>query len=403
MADKGLIAASANLAKSRIPADIAGDFLKTFTAATDEMQKEQQAIQGEVAGYLGSLKTDIDFTSLSPEMEKQTRSYLATERSEYNDLANTVARVKDPSSKKYQDAVDRMNEIKRNFTTLASEIASYNQEKINTATDIDRSVYSKGVDPKDLAIQKNIYGLSENGMASMSIQNGHLNFNVDGSMVRYDKIKPLPMPSEVPMKIIENGATFSGYNRALTSEELKEQSAYLDNAIKDPSTLASVLFDHPSDLPLTVIAGEFATARKDGTLQEKMPDFIMRTKEAIINGYETSALEGKGRYDAQVSAKANVKPETQNFITLENKGIVSKQKAGVYNNIVNSTDALMSPGGSTDVPKVPPVIDLGTASSPYAIEWDINSKSWYHRDKDGVITDFESPQDIVVKKQALFK
>ena len=311
MADKGLIAASANLAKSRIPADTAGDFLKTFTAATDEMQKEQQAIQGEVAGYLGSLKTDIDFTSLSPEMEKQTRSYLATERSEYNDLANTVARVKDPSSKKYQDAVDRMNEIKRNFTTLASEIASYNQEKINTATDIDRSVYSKGVDPKDLAIQKNIYGLSENGMASMSIQNGHLNFNVDGSMVRYDKIKPLPMPSEVPMKIIENGATFSGYNRALTSEELKEQSAYLDNAIKDPSTLASVLFDHPSDLPLTVIAGEFATARKDGTLQEKMPDFIMRTKEAIINGYETSALEGKGRYDAQVAARVTAKtPDT---------------------------------------------------------------------------------------------
>ncbi len=302
MADKGLLAASAKLAQSQIPTDVAGEFMKTFSAGVEAYEKEKAGIQNEVATYMRSLKTDIDFTSLSPEMEKATRGFLTQGKNEFNELANKVARIKDPSSEEYQNAVDRMNEIQREFSTLAGELSSYNQEKINTAANFDANAYSKGVANKDLIIHKNIYGLSEAGMAPVSIQNGHLNFNVDGELVRYDKVQALAMPSEIPVKIVENAATFSGYNRALTEQEINAQSIYLDESLKDSATLASVLFDYQTELPFPEIQKEFLEARENGTLEEKLPDLIARAKNIILTGFQDAALDGKAAYDARTAA-----------------------------------------------------------------------------------------------------
>ena len=305
MADKGILAASAKLAQSQIPTDVAGEFMKTFSAGVEAYEKEREGIQNEVATYMRSLKTDIDFTSLSPEMEKATRSFLTQGKNEFNELANKVARIKDPSSEGYQNAVDRMNEIQREFSTLAGELSSYNQEKINTAANFDANAYSKGVANKDLIIHKNIYGLSEAGMAPVSIQNGHLNFNVNNELVRYDKVQALAMPSEIPVKIVENAATFSGYNRALTEQEVNAQSIYLDESLKDSTTLASVLFDYQTELPFPEIQKEFLEARENGTLEEKLPDLIARTKNIILTGFQDAALEGKAAYDARTAKDAD--------------------------------------------------------------------------------------------------
>lgn len=305
MADKGILAASAKLAQSQIPIDVAGEFMKTFSAGVEAYEKERAGIQNEVATYMSSLKTDIDFTSLAPEMEKATRSFLTQGKNEFNELANKVARIKDPSSEEYQNAVDRMNEIQREFTTLAGELSSYNQEKINTAANFEAHAYSKGVANKDLIVHKNIYGLSEAGMAPVSIQKGHLNFNVDGELVRYDKVQALAMPSEIPVKIVENAATFSGYNRALTRQEINAQSIYLDESLKDSTTLASVLFDYQAELPFPEIQKEFLEARENGTLEEKLPDLIARTKDIILTGFQDAALEGKAAYDARTDKDDN--------------------------------------------------------------------------------------------------
>ena len=312
MADKGILAASAKLAQSQIPADVAGEFMKTFSAGVEAYEKERAAIQNEVATYMHSLKTDVDFTSLSPEMEKATRSFLTQGKNEFNELANKVARIKDPSSEEYQNAVDRMNEIQREFTTLAGELSSYNQEKINTAANFDAHAYSKGVANKDLMVHKSIYGLSEAGMAPVSVQKGHLNFNVNGELVRYDKVQALAMPSEIPVKIVENAATFSGYNRALTEQEINAQSIYLDESLKDSTTLASVLFDYQTELPFPEIQKEFLEARKNGTLEEKLPDLIARTKNIILTGFQDAALEGKAAYDARTADSDNPNNDTPN-------------------------------------------------------------------------------------------
>lgn len=325
MADKGILAASAKLAQSQIPTDVAGEFMKTFSAGVEAYEKERAAIQNEVATYMHSLKTDVDFTSLSPEMEKATRSFLTQGKNEFNELANKVARIKDPSSEEYQNAVDRMNEIQREFTTLAGELSSYNQEKINTAANFNAHAYSKGVANKDLMVHKSIYGLSEAGMAPVSVQKGHLNFNVDGELVRYDKVQALAMPSQIPVKIVENAATFSGYNRALTEQEINAQSIYLDESLKDSTTLASVLFDYQTELPFPEIQKEFLEARENGTLEEKLPDLIARTKNIILTGFQDAALEGKAAYDARAATPDSPNNDTPNALNSTLKRMKSIQ------------------------------------------------------------------------------
>ena len=113
------------------------------------------------------------------------------------------------------------------------------------------------------------------------------------------------MPSEIPVKIVENAATFSGYNRALTRQEINAQSIYLDESLKDSTTLASVLFDYQAELPFPEIQKEFLEARENGTLEEKLPDLIARTKDIILTGFQDAALEGKAAYDARTDKDDN--------------------------------------------------------------------------------------------------
>ena len=393
MADKGILAASAKLAQSQIPADVAGEFMKTFSAGVESYEKERAAIQNEVATFMGSLKTDIDFTSLSPEMEKATRSFLTQGKNEFNELANKVARIKDPSSEEYQNAVDRMNEIQREFTTLAGELSSYNQEKINTAANFKAHAYSKGVANKDLMVHKSIYGLSEAGIAPVSVQKGHLNFNVNGELVRYDKVQALAMPSEIPVKIVENAATFSGYNRALTEQEINAQSIYLDASLKDSTTLASVLFDYQTELPFPEIQKEFLEARENGTLEEKLPDLIARTKNIILTGFQDAALEGKAAYDARTADKGDSGEDAPSTNVVKPKLV----------NTVKAMQVLESGAGSRA--QGPSAFELGPPSDPGSIQvtWDARRKEWtYLNAAFGESKSYKTLEEVMLSHPGLF-
>ena len=143
-----LMQASANLAASQAPADLATAFGSGFGMVVTEVEKENQKIQDEVNQYMGDLKTDIDFTTLDPEMEKAMRGYLVTAKNEYADLANTIARLDDASSPEYQKAVDRMNDIQREFSTLSAESSAYVQNRVTNADLLKGGAFSKGADPK---------------------------------------------------------------------------------------------------------------------------------------------------------------------------------------------------------------------------------------------------------------
>lgn len=304
MADKGLIAASASLAKSQIPVDLAGEFMETFGEATKKFEADRQAIISTVSDYMGRLKTDIDFTSMAPAMETEVRGFLTNRKNEYAELANQVAKLKDPSSKEYQAAVDRMNDIQREFQILSKELATYNQQKVDFAADFKdpQNAFSGANSDADLAAYRDIYGLSENGVAPVIIDNGHLQFNVGGKIKRYDSMEDLLRPDNTPLIIAEQAANYSGLNREITQKELDFQSAQLDTLFKNNKSFASLIFDAPKELELFEIREEYIKAREEGKLEELLPELKNRAKDIIINGYKDTALESKAAYDARIAA-----------------------------------------------------------------------------------------------------
>jgi hypothetical protein len=301
MADKGLIAASASLAKSQIPVDLAGEFMETFGEATKKFEADRQAIISTVSDYMGRLKTDIDFTSMAPAMETEVRGFLTNRKNEYAELANQVAKLKDPSSKEYQAAVDRMNDIQREFQVLSKELATYNQQKVDFAADFKdpQNAFSGANSDADLAAYRDIYGLSENGVAPVIIDNGHLQFNVGGKIKRYDSMEDLLRPDNTPLIIAEQAANYSGLNREITQKELDFESAQLDTLFKNNKSFASLIFDAPKELELFEIREEYIKAREEGKLEELLPELKNRAKDIIINGYKDTALESKAAYDAR--------------------------------------------------------------------------------------------------------
>lgn len=301
MADKGLMQASANLAASQMPADIYGEFMKTFGAATAKFEKDRQEVQQTVADYMGNLKSDIDFTTLAPSMEGEVRSYLTTSKNEYAELANKVARIKDASSKEYQDSVSRMNEIQREFQILSGELKSYNQEKVNTATGFSNNEYSNGNSASDLAMHRDIYGLGENGPAQVRISNGRLNFNVGGKELKYANVKSLMKPTDAPIKILGKASEYSHSKIPMTDEDVLAERGFLDEALKNQNNFASLVFDSPKELNLFEIKEDYIKAQEAGNLQEAMPSLIERTKDIIVNGYKDAARQSAAKYQSTVT------------------------------------------------------------------------------------------------------
>ena len=292
-----LIAASANLASSQVPVDAAGEFMKTFGAATKQYEDEQNAIKTEVKGWLSQLKSDVDFTEMSPEMENEVRTFLTSGRTEYSQLANEIAKMDDPSSEAYQQKVGRMNEIQREFVTLSKELQSYNQEKVNTATNIDKNNVYSGYNP-DLAMHQSIYGLSDKGHAKMSINKGHLSFNYNGEDVQYNSLKPLNSRSKQPLTILAHAGAYSKYKVAMTQEEINAEKQTLTDNFADDQAFLTTVFDGGENLNLVQIKDKVIEARKSGTLDsKKMSELKNEAIDLIVTGYTETANEGVSRHE----------------------------------------------------------------------------------------------------------
>lgn len=292
----GLIGASAALAQSQISGDYAADFMKTFGAATAEFEAERKAQQNEVKEWLGNLKTDIDFTLMSSEMEAAVRETLTLGKNEYAELANLVAKIKDPSSMEYKNAVDRMNEINREFQTLAKEVATYNQEKVNITNGIKSDQYSL---VNDFSLYKNIYGLQDSGVQNVTIDGGHLIFNG----TRYDSLKNPIGVSELPGKVADKAVFYDSHNYAMTTREENAERITLNNAFKDNDAFGAFLLDIPAELEeirMKEISDAYVAAKKDGTLNDKIEELKSQAVDMIIQAYKDAALEGEARYKAKI-------------------------------------------------------------------------------------------------------
>ena len=302
-----LMQASANLAASQAPADLATAFSSGFGMVVTEVEKENQKIQDEVNQFMGNLKTDIDFTTLDPEMEKAMRSYLVTAKNEYADLANTVARLDDASSPEYQKAVDRMNDIQREFSTLSAESSAYVQNRVTNADLLKGGAFSKGADPKITGTVASVYGLAGD-KAKPSVVNGKLVFNVGGEEVKYADLKNIPgQATELADAILSKQAELSTQGRLLSPQEREYMGSQMTAAFKDPNALASILTDYEKQFPYSTTKEKFFKLRSEGNLDATaLQEISNEVIESIMTGYDEASTYGKQQNDAELARKASM-------------------------------------------------------------------------------------------------
>ena len=302
-----LMQASANLAASQAPADLATAFGSGFGMVVTEVEKENQKIQDEVNQYMGDLKTDIDFTTLDPEMEKAMRGYLVTAKNEYADLANTIARLDDASSPEYQKAVDRMNDIQREFSTLSAESSAYVQNRVTNADLLKEGAFSKGADPKLTGTVASVYGLAGD-KAKPSVVNGKLVFNVGGEEVKYADLKNIPgQATELADAILSKQAELSTQGRLLSPQERDYMGSQMTAAFKDPNALASILTDYEKQFPYSTTKEKFFKLRSEGKLDTAaLQEISNEVIESIMTGYDEASAYGKQQNDAELARKASM-------------------------------------------------------------------------------------------------
>ncbi len=296
-----LLQASAALAESKSSTPVLTAVGEGFGKAIKMVEEEQQRIQDTVNDHMGDLKTDIDFTTLDPAMEKQVRNYLLDGKQEYSKMANELAKIKDASDPRYQELVDGMNEIQQGYSTLAGELTSYNQNKITTADQVRSGLFSKGTD--QLGRITSVYGL-DGTKPTVRIDKGHLNFTIGGENIEYAKMKALPgVATKAAATILDAQVEFSKRGTPITPQEKSRYARIIEDTLRDQNTLASILSDYPDELPLADLQDKFFTLRKDGKLDAAaLTDIRREVKDRILKGYEEASSIGVKAYEDKIRA-----------------------------------------------------------------------------------------------------
>ena len=299
-----LLSASAALAESKSSTPVLEAVAAGFGKAIKMVEEEQRLYQDKVNEYMGDLKTDIDFTTLEPSMEKEVRRALLEGKNEYSTLASELARLGDASDPRYQEIVDRMEGIRQEYSTMAAEITAYNQDKITTAQQIQNQEYSKGTD--QLGRVSSVYGL-DGTKPSVSISGGHLNFNVNGETISYAKMKKLPgVATQVADSILGVQVDLSKRGTPMTPEEKRRYARTIDDSLRNPDTLASILSDYPEELPFTDLREKLFELRASGNLDSAALDEIRtEVKNRLLNGYEEASARGVAAARKAKAAQAN--------------------------------------------------------------------------------------------------
>jgi len=342
-----IVGASAELFESRSAMPLLESVTEEFGKAIKLVEEEQQRIQDSVNEHMANLKTDIDFTTLEPGMEKEVRRYLLEGKNEYAALANELARLSDASDPRYQEITDRMNEIQQGYSNLAAELGAYNQNKITTAESIRLEEYSKGTD--QLGRVTGVYGL-DGTKPNMTIKDGHMVFNVNGEEIEYYKMKGLPgVATEVAGFILDTQIAVGKSGVEMTSFERNRYSRVIDDKLRNQDVLGSILSDYPDELPLEDLREKFFDLRAKGELDAAaLQEIRTEVKERILTSYDEANAAGVAAAKKAKAAQANPtkptdKPNDVRFKSNQEIEDVYTQMNIIQNNMLDSDYAKSGP------------------------------------------------------------
>jgi uncharacterized membrane protein YcgQ (UPF0703/DUF1980 family) len=322
MANNALIQGAARTSKKFVDIGGAvGKALSSLSVPTGSKSRvdENKAIQARVNNYMSKMKTDMDFTSFSPEETATMRNFLLQQRSVYAEAAKMAAKFDDTTDPEYMNYVDQMQGVNNSFTNLASQLKSYKQGKLDYAQNQLEGLYSNGNEPSVNNNAATIFGFIDEDQDKRTdkrldspfqiLQGGNLGFNIDGNEISYND---MPMPGLKDNKLANSILTKNEaiYNQGLQGGELNPEmlKAYelnLDDQLQNRDALRSIVFDYESEIGIFNKKEEIenSVALKNGTLS--YDDLRKKVVSRLVNARKGVFNSGKSIYNAKKENQPN--------------------------------------------------------------------------------------------------
>lgn len=338
MANNQLITGAGTAAKKFV--DVAAEVGKGFAAATQTARgfnrpktvTKNQQYQNRVNSLMGKMKTDMDFTSFSPEETAAMRTFLVNERQKYADAAKMLAGMTDATSPEYMAQVDIMNGVNNSFTNLADQLKAYKEGKVEYAEGMLSGAYSAGNDLENSKINATIYGfVDEDGdgrsdsrlNAPFSImEGGNIGFNIDGQTVSYkDTTLPLLKDYKLGVDLLKQNETVRKSGQLVSADAEKMYRLQLQTAFANQDSLRSFIYDFEDEFPTEDL----------GRLWEENPgngDVINQIRGEVINRLVNSRIQaGQAGY---AQKQSSVKPTAAGYTDLAANDPKGDGRAGRY-------------------------------------------------------------------------
>ena len=313
MANNQLITGAGVAAKKFV--DAAAEIGKGFSAATQSARgfnrpntvTKNQQYQNRVNSLMGKMKTDMDFTSFSPEETAAMRTFLVNERQKYADAAKAVANMTDATSPEYMAQVDIMNGVNNSFTNLADQLKAYKKGKVEYAEGMMSGTYSDGNDLENSKINATIYGfVDEDGdgrsdsrlNAPFSIMDGgNIGFNIDGQTVSYkDTTPPLLKDYKLGVDLLKQNETVRQSGQLVSDDAQRMYRLQLQTAFANQDSLRSFIYDFEDEFPTEDLGKLWEENQNNG-------DVINQIRGEVINRLVNSRIQaGQAGYAQRQSS-----------------------------------------------------------------------------------------------------
>ena len=338
MANNQLITGAGVAAKKFV--DVATEIGKGFVASNQSARgftrpntvTKNQEYQNRVNSLMGKMKTDIDFTSFSPQETASMRTFLVNERQKYADAAKAVANMTDTTSSDYMAQVDIMNGVNNSFTNLADQLKSYKKSKVEYAEGMMSGTYSAGNELENSKINSTVYGFidedgdgkSDNRLnAPFSImQGGNIGFNIEGEIIPYNETSlPLLKDYKLGVGLLKQNEEVRKSGRLVGADAEKMYRLQLQTAFANQDSLRSFIYDFEDEFPTEDLGKLWEENPNNGDvinqIRGQVIDRLVNSRiEAGKTGYSQYQSRGGGnKYSGYSKSKTVMLPATNDNAT----------------------------------------------------------------------------------------
>ena len=277
--------------------------------------RDNDKYQEVVNRHMNNMKTDMDLTEFSNSETASIRNFLLAERSKYADAAKKIATIDDRSSAEYLSLVDTMNGVNNSFVNLSKQLQAYKKNKIEYATDQLNNSLSKGMDPEQNRQAMIMYGFYDADGDKKSdaaydapfqiLDKGNLGFSIDGKVIPYNDV-PAPIYKDYKLanSILKTNESVYKSGQPMTKTESDMYRLQLEEALQDPNSLRSIVYDFDGELGMRDIGNTWDSSKnKDGAVEEIRSMVIDRLLKARADVASEGAAEKERKKAASLASR----------------------------------------------------------------------------------------------------